>query len=205
MHPLAAETEFTLSHGGNTVRLRASLRAAMRLERLHDGFGPLITKLDQFNTTTIRAMIEIAATDYTAAQRFLASISTQPLQPYRHAVTGSLASLLAALLPAPSKDTTRTSTTPEAAVPWSEAYAQLYQIGTGWLGWTPSETWAATPTEITQALEGRLAHLIAMKGGAGDTEATSTSAAQRQENIAAGLDPEFDREGLRALKEKHGA
>ena len=200
MQPLAAETEFALSHDGNIVRLRASLRAAMRLERLHDGFGPLITKLDQFNTATIRAMILIAATDYSAAQRFLAAISAEPLQTYRHAVTGPLSSLLTAFLPPPSPDTT--STPPENAMPWSEAYAQLYQIGTGWLGWTPSETWAATPTEITQALEGRVAHLIAMNGGSGNTEATGTSKAQRQENIAAGLDPDFDRAGLQALKAK---
>ena len=202
MHPLARDDEFTLSHGGNTVRLRPSLRAALRLERLHDGFGPLITKLDQFDTATIRAMIIAAATDNSAAERFLASISTEPLQTYSRAVTGPLASLLTAFLPAPSPDTTGTSTTPEKAVPWSEAYAQLYQIGTGWLGWTPAETWAATPTEITQAFEGRVAHLIAMNGGASNTEATSTSAEQRQENIAAGLDPDFDRAGLQALKAK---
>ena len=202
MHPLAAETEFTLSHGGNTVHLRASLRAALRLERLHDGFGALITKLDQFDTATIRAMIITAATDYSAAERFLTSISTEPLRTYRHAVTGPLSSLLTAFLPAPSPDTTGTSTTPEKAVPWSEAYAQLYQIGTGWLGWTPAETWAATPIEITQALEGRVAHLIAMNGGASNAEATGTSAAQRAENEAAGLDPDFDRAGLQALKAK---
>jgi len=29
--------------------------------------------------------------------------------------------------------------------------------------------------------------------------------AQRQANIVAGLDPEFDREGLRALKARHSA
>ena len=160
MHLLARDDEFSLSHCGNTVQLRPSLRAAMRLERLHDGFGPLITMLDQFNTSTIRDMILIAVSDYSAAQRFLASINTKPVQTYRHAVTGPLSSLLAAFFPPEASDTTGTSTTPEKAVPWSEAYAQLYQIGTGWLGWTPAETWAATPTEITQALEGRVAHLI---------------------------------------------
>ena len=61
------------------MRMRASLRSALRLERLHDGFGPLIIKLDQFGTATIRAMIIIATTDYSAAERFLASISTDPL------------------------------------------------------------------------------------------------------------------------------
>ena len=174
----------------------------MRLERLHDGFGPLITMLNQFDTTTIRDMILIAASDYSAAQRFLASISTKPLQAYRHAVTGPLSSLLAAFFPPEATDTTSTSIPPEKPVPWAEAYAQLYQIGTGWLGWTPSETWAATPTQITQAREGRVAHLIAMNGGSSNTEATGTSATQREENIAAGLDPDFDRAGLQALKAK---
>lgn len=202
MHPLARDDEFTLSHGGNTVRLRPSLRAAIRLERLHDGFGPLITKLDQFDTQTIKAVITIAATDHLLRDRFVASLEGVTLGTFQQVAQGALAGLCAAFFPPEATDTTSTSTAPVKAVPWAEAYAQLYQIGTGWLGWTPAETWAATPTEITQALEGRVAHLIAMNGGSSNTEATGTSAAQRQDNIAAGLDPEFDRAGLQALKAK---
>lgn len=199
MHPLAAETEFTLSHGGNTVRLRASLRSALRLERLHDGFGPLITKLDQFDTATIRKMIEIATTDYSAAQRFLASISTEPLQTYRHAVTGPLSSLLAAFLPTPATDTT--SAAPKGkTLSWADAFADLYRIGTGWLGWTPAETWQATPTEITEALTGFVAYQNAINGTAADKDDTTQTDAQREANIAAGLDPDFDRTGLEALR-----
>ncbi|MDB5659565.1 MAG: hypothetical protein JWS10_2180 [Cypionkella sp.] len=199
MNPLAAETEFTLSHGGNTVRLRASLRSALRLERLHDGFGPLITKLDQFDTATIGNMIKIAATDHSAAQRFLASISTEPLQVYKQAVTGTLSSLLAAFLPTPATDTT--SGKPKGkTLSWSEAYAQLYQIGTGWLGWTPAETWHATPTEITEALTGHIARLEAINGTTADKDDTTQTEADRDANIAAGLDPTFDRAGFEALR-----
>lgn len=199
MNPLAAESEFTLSHGGNTVHLRASLRSALRLERLHNGFGPLITKLDQFDTATIRAMIIIATTDHSAAQRFLASISIEPLQTYRQAVTGPLASLLGAFLPTPATDTT--SAKPKGkTLSWAEAFADLYRIGTGWLGWTPNETWNATPAEITEALTGHIARLEAIHGTAADKDESTQTDAQRAENIAAGLDPDFDRTGLEALR-----
>lgn len=199
MNPLAAETEFTLSHGGNTVHLRASLRSALRLERLCGGFGPLITKLDQFDTATIRSMIITAATDYSAAQRFLASISTEPLQIYKQAVLGPLASLLGAFLPAPATDTT--SAAPKGkTLSWADAFADLYRIGTGCLGWTPAETWHATPTEITEALAGFVAYQNAINGTAADKDTDTQTEAQRAENIAAGLDPDFDRTGLEALR-----
>ena len=198
MNPLIAETEFDLVHGGNTVTVRASLRSALRLERLHNGFGPLITKLDQFDTATIRAMITLAATDKSASQRFLASISTEPLQTYRQVVTGPLSSLLGAFLPTPATDATPVKPKGKT-VSWAEAYAQLYQIGTGWLGWTPAETWDATPAEISEALAGYVARLEAIHGTA-DTDNTAQTDGQRDANIAAGRDPDLDLVGLQSLR-----
>ena len=69
-----------LAHGGITVRLRPSLRAARRLERLHDGFPALFRKIDTFDTLTIRAVIPQAATDWTAAERLLDAMAVLPVQ-----------------------------------------------------------------------------------------------------------------------------
>jgi hypothetical protein len=198
MHPLACKDTFKLSHGGHTVRLRASLQAAIRLERLHGGFPNLFRKVAEFDTHTIKAIIATAATDQNAADTFLESLDGAPLHPFQRGAQGLVVGLCAAFFPPePSpKDENATSRKP---MPWSDAYAELYRIGTGWLGWTPAETWAATPTEIVQALEGKMAHLTAMNGGA-DTNPSGTTDEQRQANIAAGLDPDFDRAGLHALK-----
>ena len=46
----------------------------------------------------------------------------------------------------------------------------LFEIGTAWLGWSPAETWAATPAEILVAERGLVAKLKLMNGVAGETK-----------------------------------
>lgn len=206
MHPLAREDEFQLSHGGVTVRLRASLRAAIRLECLHDGFPGLLRKLDEFDTRTIRAVIRIAATDPKDADALFAAMRTQPIRPFHHACVGPVLSLCVSFL-APMHHADGTAPVPNGkteARPWAEVFAEMYQIATGWLGWTPAEAWKATPVEIAQAFEGHIGKLKAIHGATDETEAPVNSA-QQAANIAEGLDPEFDRAGLHALKARYNA
>ncbi|WP_287245996.1 hypothetical protein [Mesorhizobium sp.] len=49
-----------------------------------------------------------------------------------------------------------------------ESLEQLFEIGTGWLGWSPADTWAATPAEIIVAQRGLVAKLKAIHGTAED-------------------------------------
>ncbi|THF93397.1 MAG: hypothetical protein E8G75_02955 [Sulfitobacter sp. SK025] len=90
-------------------------------------------------------------------------------------------------------------------VQWADFYTDAYKIATGWLGWTPDTAWSATLPEILRAFDGHIDQLKAVHGSTEDnTNSTpAMSADQRQANIDAGLDPEFDREGLRALKVRH--
>lgn len=206
MNPLAREDEFELSHGGITVRLRASLRAALRLERLHDGFPGLLHKLDEFDTSTIRAVIRAAATDQKDADALLAAVRTLPLRPFHHACAGPVLALCASFLAPIHHDsgTAPAQTGNAEARPWAEVFAEMYQIATGWLGWTPSEAWQATPAEIAQAFEGHIGKLKAIHGATNETDAP-VSKEQQAANRAAGLDPDFDRTGLHALKAAHNA
>lgn len=201
MRLLPAETEFELSHGGNTVRLRASLRAALHLERLHDGFGPLFQRIDTFDTATIRHVILIAATDRSTAEAFLSHMATQPIRALAEATHGPLATLCAALMPSPTTSSAKPRTTSAKTMPWADYYSELFQIATGWLGWTPDTAWNATPAEITCAFDGHVAKLKAIHGSAEDQDdSTAENQEQRERNIAAGLDPDFDRDGLHALR-----
>ena len=76
--------------------------------------------------------------------------------------------------------------------------------GTGWLGWPPSEVWNASTAELEAAVLAHFDRLVLMTPGA-DAPKGDAKEAQRQANIAAGLDPDFDREGLCALKARHSA
>lgn len=195
---LSAAHGITLSHGGYTVLLRPSLRAAVTLERLHDGFVGLFRQLRDFDTATITTVIEVAATDHEQGHSLLASVANEPLKGFYQDVQLPLVHLCQSLIPATrSMDENASGVVKPMA--WADFYKALYRTATGWLQWPPEAAWNATPDEITEAFDGLLEKLKAIHGGVDDNKHTDD---QREENIAAGLDPEFDRDGLRALKAK---
>ena len=61
MNTLPAYDEIALKFGEHTVFLRPSLRAAIRLERMHDGFPALLNKIEEFDTRTVWSVITAAA------------------------------------------------------------------------------------------------------------------------------------------------
>ncbi|MCW1919975.1 hypothetical protein NX862_14535 [Rhodobacter sp. KR11] len=194
MTGLFTEDEFTITHGGFAVRLRPSLRAAMRLERLHDGYPALLAKLDAFDTLTVRKVMQIAATNKGAADAFLSHAASLPLSVWQEGTQEALRGLCGALL---RSDADGTPAKPNAKpMTWAQAYAELYRIGTGWLGWTPAETLAATPAEITEAFEGRISLFKAEHGITDDDKAKAASG----DDLADLPDDEFDRAGFEALR-----
>ncbi|TAI63451.1 hypothetical protein CWO89_24080 [Bradyrhizobium sp. Leo170] len=66
---------------------------------------------------------------------------------------------------------------PQAGKPISfdEYFTQLFQIGTGWLGWSPAETWNATPAEIINAKRGRNAMLEEIFGRKSEDQAADVA------------------------------
>lgn len=199
MNTLFAYDEITLEYGGNAMSLRPSLRAATHLERLHDGFPELLNKIDEFDTHTVRAVITYS-TDRAAADTLLTHAAAQPLSGFKRAAQAPMFDLVAALMPQ-SPDGQAKTESAGTPMPWSEIYCQLFKLATGWLGWTPETAWNATPQEITDAFSAHIAKLKAIHDSSeGDQEDSSPPEDQRQRNIELGLDPEFDRAGLRALK-----
>ncbi|WP_417724209.1 hypothetical protein [Salipiger sp.] len=200
-----AYEEVTLVQGATALRLRPTLRAACALERLHGGFPALLRKLEQTDTTTVRAIIAATATEDRAANDFLRRAAKLPLsvmvrwQPVLFVV-------VAALLPTPANESPAASD-PDTATPWADLFQELFGLATGWLGWSPADAWNATPQEIITAFDKHLNKLRIIHGGAEkDPEKRATTSGmdeeQRRANVAAGLDPDFDREGLAPLKAK---
>lgn len=192
---------------GSKVWLRPSLRAGIQLEAMHNGFPKLLVKLQQGDTTTLREIVTYAATDRGAAHDLLNAMAGATLANVQQALIGPAFALLSALMtPDTRKDQGEAAKAPTSKpMAWGDLCTDLYKIATGWLGWTPETAWNATLPEILQAFDGHIDQLKAMHGAAEDgTNITpAMSADQRQANIDAGLDPEFDREGLRALKARH--
>ena len=201
-------SDIALAYGGNTVWLKPSLRAATHLEALHGGFPALLSKLHDFDTATIHDIIRYAAPDRAAAQTMLNALSGASLRTVQQVTLAPAFALLTALMtPVSAKITGEAATAPTVkAVAWSDLYADLYKIATGWLGWTPDTAWSATLPEILNAFDGHVDQLKAVHGGAEDESDSFPIMTndQRQANIDAGLDPDFDRAALQALKAKFG-
>jgi len=73
---------------------------------------------------------------------------------------------------------------------FAEFHKQLFQIATGWLGWSPGQAWEATASEILLAYEGHIEKLRAIHGGSAEEEWTPESAEEAR----------LDRAGLQRLK-----
>ena len=195
--------EFALVHADKVAYLRPTLRCAIRMEAMHEGFPNLLQKLGEFDTATVVALIQNAA-PRDQAEAFLAATKNAPLQAYMLATQAQLFRLVGALLPSEPDNTTRPARALQKPVAWSQVYSDLFGLATGWLGWNPEQAWQATPLEITQAFIAHTDKLKALHGG-GDEPETGNNVEQRQANIELGLDPEFDRAGLAALRGRGSA
>src|SRR5690606_17880300 len=96
MQTLPAYNGIVLALGGNTVRLRPSLRAASQLAAPPELFRHVV----DFHLGTIREIILTAATDRQEATAFLAQIDSTPLQIVSSTIIAPLAAFVTAFTPA---------------------------------------------------------------------------------------------------------
>ncbi|WP_377191002.1 hypothetical protein [Ruegeria meonggei] len=197
MKPQLAYDAIALEHGGHTVFLRPSLRAAMHLERLHGGFPVLLRKLEEFDTLTVWHVIT-AGGGKAATDALFGYVATQPLSGFANAAIAQLFEFVMALFPT-SADDGKARPENTDPLPWTDLFKQLYGYATGWMGWPPEIALNATPQEITDAFEAHMSKLMAIHG-APEEEQNGSIEEQCQENVQNGLDPEFDRAGLANLR-----
>lgn len=194
-----AYEQVEVRHGGNTVTLRPTLRAATSLE-YRFGLPAVYQAVEDLNLTIISEIILMSATSRQDAAAFLSSLVGKPLLPFYLAVRAPLAELVSALTPAPEPHAKNKPTTGKP-VTWAEVFAALFDRATGWLEYTPEQAWNSTPTEIDRAYRAHLEKLKAIHGGSDKDDQSETNFEDLSERIASdGLDPEFDRSGLHALR-----
>lgn len=180
-----AYEEVTIAHGGNTVTLRPTLRAAAILEQRH-GFPALFRALDEFNFTIISEIIGAACSHPADAAAFLSALPGRPLLPFFLDVRQPLAELVSMFMPA-SDPKAKPSTGKGKPMPWADYYRELYAFATGWLGWTPETAWNATPTEIDRAYSAHVEKLKAIHGSADEKPAYDPLEEVSQEEVRDGI------------------
>lgn len=155
--------DITIELGGERVTLCPSLRCAIRLESRPGSFSSLLGQISDGSLSAAEDIIRDHH-DHPFLKNHIMDAGldslTDPLTRYVMACAG--------IDPdePPKKPKGKTVT-------FKQHLRDLYRIGTGWLGWTPDETLAATPAEITEAYKGRLDMLKAIFGGSDDKPDTS--------------------------------
>lgn len=152
------------------VTLRPTLRAAYRLNEKHHGFEALALAIMAGDLAAMADVIEEAADRPTAIVdllRDLAVNGNDRLAVLREPLLDYLAQLVGSDLRAATDEGNATSTSSAKTITRTEYLDQLFEIGTGWLNWTPAETWAAAPAEIEAAHRGRINLLKAIFGEGG--------------------------------------
>ena len=187
---------------GEAFVLRPSLRASTRLVQRH-GLNGLAAAVRDFDLIVIGDLLEECGVTPAFLER---QIEASGLASVRTRLAVPLAKFVLALAgidpdapadqPAPSGP----------SIPAAAYHARLFQIATGWLGWSATGAWNATAAEIIAAKTGRTDMIIevlaAVFGGTPSEPATQIPyTSERLAKIEAdGFDPAFDRSALQALK-----
>ncbi|MTD98784.1 hypothetical protein GIY56_00610 [Paracoccus sp. YIM 132242] len=207
--------ETILEHDGAVVMLRASLRAAVAIDNLPGGFPQVWEQIARQSLSTIRAVLLATATDRQDAQRFLAATADKPLASFLADAQAACLAVLAALLKAGDDSAANAPSQGRASdkpMSLNEYHKTLFQYATGWLGWSPAETWNASPAEIEAAFEAHVDRLVKLTPGLSDAHDTGSARPtttneytperlREIENL--GYDPAFDRQALRQLQARN--
>lgn len=202
-----AYEEVTIAHGGNSVTLRPSLRAATILENRF-GFPAIDKGLAELDFIIVSEIIRAASVSRQDAAAFLGGNLERPLSFFFEAVINPLTDLFRMFDPALVQALDTAPAASGKPMTWAEGFAALYDCATGALGWTPETAWNATPTEIERAHAARIDHLLSTgvltrENKPQAEKRPETYTPERLKQIEdQGFDPTFDRAALRALKAK---
>ncbi|MDR4306572.1 hypothetical protein IHQ68_08075 [Chelatococcus sambhunathii] len=167
---MLAARDITVEIGGDVVRLRPTLRAAMRLER-DFGFPKLLKLLSEGSVTATSAILAEHANPFPAVSIANAIRLAPDLIAHVLRLAG------ASDEPAPKGKPAG------KAMSHAAYFDRLFALGTGALGWTAQATLDTPAAEIEAAYAGRVELLSSIFGGKSEDDAAPTSA-ERDPNAA---------------------
>lgn len=191
-----ATDDIVISHGRDAVRLRPSLRAAMRLNAKH-GMGKLFHGVNDGNLSIIYDILAEAGDDRACLvlERKIQAHLGNALQEVQTPLFAFLAVSFG--IDENPDELTPAEVRANAGKPFDleKALTEFFEIATGWFGWSPADAWAATPAEIIVAQRGLVAKLKAIHGAAED----KTEHDPHEE-----ITPEQAKEGIAKLRSLQG-
>jgi hypothetical protein len=166
-----ASDEITIRVSDATVRLRPTLRAALRLERRYGGFEAIVRAIADGNLTVIADVIRETSTRLSDIPDILETVGLMPLRIGLECLTEPLIQHVFALAGFDKENAEESDRQPSGKpMSFAEYHEKLFGIATGWLGWSPETAWDATPSEIIVAYQGKLDMLKAVFGSSKEAE-----------------------------------
>lgn len=159
-----AQNEIKINLDHETIYLRPSLRAAFRLESRHDGFDKIIKGIADGNFSIMADVIRESSDPRSSLANFLDGIDALPMRIAIERISEPLIAHVMVLAGADG-DASNEPKSDAERIPFAEYHTKLFRLATGWLGWSPTDAWEATPAEITEAYKGRIEMLGAVFGG----------------------------------------
>lgn len=170
------EGEIWVKIGAEEIKLRPTLRHALRLEAKEGGLASLARHLGD---GSLSATLEVLSDHSDCVSPSAGLLALDDLRE----------PLLQFVLQCAGIDPDQPPSGDHAgkAQSISDHLHQLYRIATGWLGWAPQVALDSTPGEILLAYEGRLEMLKALFGSSEDKteQATKAKAAFTDKNVRA--------------------
>ncbi len=159
----------TMQGGG--ITLRADLRALATIASKYHDFADLYGRIAAFDYTATVDLIRATSTDPDSL--LLPSdpdwVSYRALDEFFTLYTPQLLTFIERIAGAGDTD----STEPSDPITLTELVERLFKVGSGWLEWSPEDTWNATPAEILLARDGLIEKLKAIHGS-NDEETRAT-------------------------------
>ena len=167
---MLAQDEIRITVDGTVILLRPTLRAAMRLERRHGGFGKIVAAIHDARFTVMADLIEECAACAPAhllgLMRDFRGARTRGIGLTLAELAGPLLTLTFALAGIDQAAKPDAKAGDAAKITFAEFHERLFKIATGWLDWPPDTAWNATPAEILTAYSGKIDMLKAIHGTA---------------------------------------
>lgn len=183
----------TLKLDGHTVRLRPTLRCALKISSAHGEPVDFCNKILKNNVSLIGDLFAHGIEDEDERRDALAWLAYSP-QPLRKRVEHVALDLYIFALHLTGIDPDEKPSTSNASgtsMKFNRTLAELFGFATGVLHWSPESAWNATPREIAHAM-----HVWRRtQPGYEPTEEERDEQAREQ-----AMDATFDRVGLQALK-----
>lgn len=156
--------EIVIDLRSRKYRLCPTLRAAARLHAEYGGYAEIIEQITEGSFEVVLSIIrECSDGTYQKVTANKDAFAGMSMQSALASVSTPLIRLILRMAGIEDGEQPKQSGKP---ISFAEYHQQLFQIATGWLGWSPETAWNSTPAEILAARAGRVEMLKAIFGSA---------------------------------------